>query len=64
MKCNRAKGTIAHLLLECGKYEPEPEKFIDVVHEQFVENKWNAWCVEKDSCIRNLVGVVEECSMT
>ncbi|KAF2348824.1 hypothetical protein FHG87_020419, partial [Trinorchestia longiramus] len=40
------------------------ESLMDVVHEQYRENQWNAGCVEEDSGMRYLVGLNEKCSMT
>ncbi|KAF2347846.1 putative RNA methyltransferase [Trinorchestia longiramus] len=37
---------------------------MDVVHEQYGENQWNARCVEEDSGMRYLVGLDEECNIT
>ncbi|KAF2362634.1 hypothetical protein FHG87_006610 [Trinorchestia longiramus] len=37
---------------------------MDVVHEQYGENKGNARCVEGDSGMRYLVRLHEECNMT
>ncbi|KAF2350197.1 hypothetical protein FHG87_019049 [Trinorchestia longiramus] len=65
LQCNRGvKETVEHLVLECSKYEHEQESLMDVVHEQYRENKWNARCVKEDSGMRYLVGLDEECNMT
>ncbi|KAF2369166.1 hypothetical protein FHG87_000087 [Trinorchestia longiramus] len=50
LQCNRGvEETVEHLVLECSQYEHERESLMDVVHEQYGENKWNARCVEEDS---------------
>ncbi|KAF2351223.1 hypothetical protein FHG87_018022 [Trinorchestia longiramus] len=65
LQCNKGvEETVEHVVLECSKYEHGPESFMDVVHEQYGENQWNARCVEEDSDMRYLVGLDEECNMT
>ncbi|KAF2345722.1 hypothetical protein FHG87_023522 [Trinorchestia longiramus] len=59
----RIEETVEHPVLECSKYEHERERLIDVVHEQYGENKWNAKCVEGDSAMEYLVGLDEEYNM-
>ncbi|KAF2345624.1 hypothetical protein FHG87_023619 [Trinorchestia longiramus] len=64
LQCNRGvEETVEYLVLECSKYEHERESLMDVVHEQYGENKRNARCVEEDSGMRYLVGLDEECNM-
>ncbi|KAF2346195.1 hypothetical protein FHG87_023049 [Trinorchestia longiramus] len=63
--CTRGvEETVEHLVLECSKYEHEKESLMNVVHEQYGENKWNARCVGEDSGMRYLVRLDEECNMT
>ncbi|KAF2359639.1 hypothetical protein FHG87_009599 [Trinorchestia longiramus] len=65
LQCNRGlEETVEHLVLECSKYEHERGRLMNVVHEQYGENKWNARYVEEDSGMRYLVGLDEECNMT
>ncbi|KAF2363434.1 hypothetical protein FHG87_005812 [Trinorchestia longiramus] len=65
LQCNRGvEETVEHLVLDCSKYEQEREILMDVVHEQWGENKWNARCVGEDFGMRYLVGLDEECNMT
>ncbi|KAF2353330.1 hypothetical protein FHG87_015913, partial [Trinorchestia longiramus] len=44
--------------------EHERESFMDGVREQYGENQWNARCFEKDSSMRYLVELDEECNVT
>ncbi|KAF2362583.1 hypothetical protein FHG87_006656 [Trinorchestia longiramus] len=64
LQCNRGVEEIVEdVVLECSKYEHERESLMDVVHEQYGENQWNARCVEGDSGMRCLERLDEECSV-
>ncbi|KAF2349263.1 hypothetical protein FHG87_019984 [Trinorchestia longiramus] len=46
LQCNRGvEKIVEHLVVKCIKYEHERESFMDVVHEQYGEDQWNARCV-------------------
>ncbi|KAF2348668.1 hypothetical protein FHG87_020576 [Trinorchestia longiramus] len=53
-----------HIFPQYSKCEHERESLMNVVYEQYGENKWNARCVEVDCGMRYLVGLDEECNMT